>query len=233
MNAGSFLSADGKSCTLNSAPVVQALEWMVKVYDLIGGAPAVYAFQSTTQTGQLDPFTIGRVAMKIDGYWNFPENLAQFGQNLNYGLAVPPLPAAEVAKGRTGFSWVSGWCFAIPSTARKKQAGWELLRFLASQRAAEIIGESNRLTLESQGRIYVPTQSANRNINQWLYEKYVGGNPAIAYYDPAGSDLKYAYLSGPAWQLATVDWQGDVGHHPSLVFDKANRPLISYYTDHN
>ena len=179
MNGGAFLSPDAKTCTLNSAPVVQALDWMVKVYDAIGGAPAVYAFQSTTQTGQLDPFTVGKVAMKIDGYWNFPENLAQFGQNLNYALAVPPLPAAEVAKGRTGFSWVSGWCFAIPSTARKKEAGWELLRFLSSQRAAEIIGESNRLTLESQGRVYVPTQNANRNINQWLYDKYVASNPAI------------------------------------------------------
>ncbi len=179
MNGGAFISADAKTCTLNSPPVVQALEWMVKVYDSIGGAQAVYAFQSSTQTGQLDPFTTERVAMKIDGYWNFPENLAQFGSNVNYALTVPPLPAAEVAKGRTGFSWVSGWCFAIPSTARKKEAAWELLRFLSSQRAAGIIGESNRLQLESQGRVYVPTQHANRQINQWLYEKYVGSNPAI------------------------------------------------------
>ncbi|HEX8280042.1 MAG TPA: extracellular solute-binding protein, partial [Chthoniobacterales bacterium] len=179
MNGGSFMSADAKTCTLNSAPVVQALDWMLRVYDSIGGAAAVYAFQSSAQVGELDPFTTGRVAMKIDGYWNFPENLAQFGANLNYALAVPPLPAAEIAKGRTGFSWVSGWCFAIPSTARNKEAGWQLLRFLSSQRAAEIIGESNRLTLESQGRVYVPTQSANRNINQWLYDRYVGGNPSI------------------------------------------------------
>ncbi|MDQ6623812.1 MAG: extracellular solute-binding protein, partial [Verrucomicrobiota bacterium] len=179
MNGGAFLTPDAKTCTLNSPPVVQALEWMTQVYDTIGGAPAVYAFQSSTQVGQLDPFTIGRVAMKIDGYWNYPENLAQFGSNLNYGVAVPPLPAAQVAKGRAGFSWVSGWCFAIPSTARKKEAGWELLRFLCSQRAAEIIGESNRLTLESQGRLYVPTQNGNRAINEWLYQRYIASNPSI------------------------------------------------------
>ncbi|MFN2477234.1 MAG: extracellular solute-binding protein, partial [Chthoniobacterales bacterium] len=99
MNGGSLLSDDAKRCTLNSALVVQALDWMVKLYDSIGGAPAVYAFQSSSQVGQLDPFTTGKVAMKIDGYWNFPENLAQFGSDLNYALAVPPLPAAEVAKG--------------------------------------------------------------------------------------------------------------------------------------
>jgi cytochrome bd-type quinol oxidase subunit 1 len=33
--------------------------------------------------------------------------------------------------------------------------------------------------LESQGRVYVPTQNANRKINQWLYQKYIVGNPAI------------------------------------------------------
>ncbi len=179
MNGGAFMSADAKTCTMNTSPVVQALEWMTKIYDAIGGAAAVAAFQSSTQTGELDSFTTGKVALKIDGYWNFPENLAQFGANLNYGLAVPPLPAAEIAKGRSGFSWVSGWCFAIPSTAHNKEAGWELLRFLCSERAAEIIGESNRLQLESQGRLYVPTQSGNRKINEWLYQKYIGGNPAI------------------------------------------------------
>ncbi len=179
MMGGQFLSADAKTCTLNSPTNVAALNWMVQVYDSVGGAAAVYAFQSSAQTGQLDPFTQGTVAMKIDGYWNFPENLAQFGANLDYGLAVPPLPAAEVAKGRNGFSWVSGWCFAIPSTAQNKEGGWELLRFLASPRAAEIIGESNRLTLESQGRIYVPTQSANRQTNEWLFQRYVAGNPAV------------------------------------------------------
>ncbi len=179
MNGGAFLSPDAKTCIANSAPVVQALDWMVKMYDAVGGAPAVYAFQSSSQVGQLDPFAMGSVAMKIDGYWNFPENLAQFGGNLNYALAVPPLPAAEVAKGRTGFSWVSGWCYAIPSTARHKEAGWEFLRFLCSQRATEIIAESNRLTLESQGQVYVPTQNGNRHINEWLYTKYIADNPSI------------------------------------------------------
>lgn len=179
MNGGEFLSADRRHCTLNSPRVVQALEWMTQVYDSLGGAEAVYAFQSSAQRGELDPFVSGKVAMKIDGYWNFYENLAQYGRDLNYAVAVPPLPAAESTKGRAGLSWVSGWCYAIPSTARHKEGAWELLRLLASQRGAEVIGESNRLFLESQGRVYVPTQNANRHINAWLFDKYVAGNPTI------------------------------------------------------
>jgi ABC-type sugar transport system permease subunit/ABC-type glycerol-3-phosphate transport system substrate-binding protein len=186
MNGGQFMSADRKHCTLNSPPVVEALEWMTRIYDSLGGAEIAYAFQGgiqsgrvSTAPGELDPFAQGRVAMKIDGYWSFPEVLAQFGRDLNYAVAVPPLPASEIAKGKQGFSWVSGWCFAIPSTARHKEGAWELLRFLCSQRAIQIIGDSERLRLESIGRVYVPTQNANRNINRWLFDNYIASNPAI------------------------------------------------------
>ena len=186
MNGGQFMSTDRRRCTLSSPPVVQALEWMTRVYDSLGGAEKVYAFQGGSQAGQvsmapgaLDLFVQGKVAMKIDGYWAFPETLAQFGRDLNYAVTLPPLPASEVAKGRQGFGWVSGWCFAIPSTAHHKEAAWELLRFLCSQRAREIIGDSERLRLESIGRVYVPTQNANRHINEWLFEHYIAHNPAI------------------------------------------------------
>ena len=76
-------------------------------------------------------------------------------------------------------SWVSGWCYAIPATARHKEGAWELLKFLASQRSAEVIAEANRLQLGSQGLVFVPTQNANRKINEWLFQKYVAGNPSI------------------------------------------------------
>jgi multiple sugar transport system permease protein len=186
MNGGEFMSADRRRCTLNSPPVVQALEWMIRLYDSIGGAEIAYAFQGgiqsgrvSTAPGELDPFVQGRVAMKIDGYWSFPEVLAQFGRDLDYAVTAPPLPAGEIAKGRLGFGWVSGWCYAIPSTARHKEAAWELLRFLCSQRAIEIIGDSERARLESIGRVYVPKQNANRKINEWLFQHYLANNPAI------------------------------------------------------
>ncbi len=179
MNGGNFMSADRRRCTLDSPPVVQALAWMTAVYDSLGGAEKVFAFQDSQRPGELDAFVKGKVAMKIDGYWSFPENLAQFGRDLNYGVTVPPLPAAETAKGRAGFSWVSGWCYAIPDTARQKPAAWELLRFLCSRRAIQIIGDSERLRLESIGRVYVPTQNSNRNINLWLFDNYLAKNPAI------------------------------------------------------
>jgi multiple sugar transport system permease protein len=186
MNGGRFMSSDRRQCSLNSPAVVQALEWMRRVYDSLGGAQKEFAFEGTAQSGQrsappgeLDLFVQGKVAMKIDGYWTFPEVLAQYGQNLNYAVTLPPVPASAVGKENKGRSWVSGWCYAIPSTARQKEGAWELLKFMCSQHAREIIGESERLRLQSIGRIYVPTQNANRHINEWAFQKYIASDPAV------------------------------------------------------
>src|SRR5262249_52272539 len=99
------------------------------------------------------------------------------GASVNGAVAVPPVPAAK--QGQTPASWVSGWCFAIPATARHKDGGWDLLKFMCSQRAARILGEANRLQLGSQGLVFVPTQNANRKINQWLYDTYIARNGAV------------------------------------------------------
>ena len=104
--------------------------------------------------------------MKIDGYWTFPRALAQYGGNLNYGVAVPPVPTT--AANQSALSWVSGWCFAIPATARNKEGGWELLKFLAASARRKCSGKRSRLQLGTQGLVYVPTQNANRKINEWL-----------------------------------------------------------------
>src|SRR5205809_5835336 len=186
MNGGQFLSNDRRRCTLNSPAVVRALEWMTRVYDSLGGAQKEFAFEGRAQSGQrsappgeLDLFVQGKVAMKVDGYWIFPEVLAQYGQNLNYAVTVPPLPDRAGGQENRGHSWVSGWCYAIPSSARQKEAAWALLKFMCSLRAREIIGESERLRLQSIGRIYVPTQNANRYVNQWAFQKYIDSDPNI------------------------------------------------------
>ena len=178
-NGGHFLSADGRRCTFNDPPIVAALEWMTRVYDSLGGARQVNAFQSGTQGADLDPFILGKIAMKIDGTWFLAGALAQYGGALEYGVAPPPVPAARLAAGATPVSWVGGWCHAIPSAARHKEAAWELIRFLASRRAAEIIAESTRQNQESNGQLFIPTPHANRLFDALLQARYVDGNPAV------------------------------------------------------
>lgn len=63
--------------------------------------------------------------------------------------------------------------------------------------------------------------------------------PAVAFYDSAAGDLKFARRPvssrrgaaavAAGWDIVTVYDQGDVGAYPSLQFDAAGRPWISFY----
>jgi hypothetical protein len=55
------------------------------------------------------------------------------------------------------------------------------------------------------------------------------GNPAVAYFDGNGGDLKYAKMVGGAWQVEKVDTAGSVGLYPSLVMSRNNGAMIGYY----
>lgn len=176
MNGGEFMSADGRTCTLDDPKVVGALDWMTGLYDKLGGAKAVYGFQSSFQSGDLDPFITGKIGMKIDGVWVL-DSMAQYARNLDWAVAPPPIPRDQVKPGHSTVSWVGGWCYAIPATAKHKRAAWALIRFLSSLDAVRIQAQSAKLTAESQGRAFVPYQHPNMKINAWLTKTYVEDDP--------------------------------------------------------
>ncbi len=224
MNGGQFMSPEGKRCTLNDPKVVDALTWMTRVYDKLGGAENVNAFKSTFQGGDLDPFITGKLAMKIDGFWQITDTIAQFGRNLNYGMARPPIPAAQLDSGSKTCTWVSGWCYAIPTTAKNKEAGWELIRFFSSQRGQEVMAESKRLTLASQGRVFVPTQCANKRINQWLFDKYVFNNPSMDPKVGAAVEVFNDLLEGqpyrPVTPVGQLLWNQHISAMDNAIYHK-------------
>ncbi len=178
-NGAELLSEDGRTVTLNHPRFVGALEWVRSVYDRVGGIGGVAAFDSVAQGGELDPFVAGKIALKVDGFWTAQYGFAQYGDRVNYGVAPMPMPARELAAGRAPVGWIGGWCYAIPRKAKHPEAAWELVRFLASPRARSIQAESSRLLAESQGRIYVPSQSTHREVNAANFARYVEGNAAM------------------------------------------------------
>ncbi len=178
-NGGELLDPTGREIILNSPAFVEALDWTTRFLDRLGGVKNVQAFTSTNQTGDLDPFVIGRIGMKYDGFWAVQWGLAQYGSRVDYGVAPPPMPEKALREGRPPMSWIGGWCYAIPTASRNREAAWELIRFLASPRARSIVAESQRLAAQSQGRTFIPTQSAHRAVNERNFEKYVYSNPSI------------------------------------------------------
>jgi ABC-type sugar transport system permease subunit/ABC-type glycerol-3-phosphate transport system substrate-binding protein len=231
---GEFISADGKRCTLNDPAVVDALTFMTRIYEKLGGAKDVYAFQSSFQGGELDPFIQGKVAMKIDGVW-IMSALAFYGRDLNLGAAPPPMPAAELEKGRRPLSWVGGWAYAIPATAKEKKGGWELIRFLTSQRAREIMMASEELTATSQGRPFIPRQYPNRAQNEWVYSTFVADNPSLEpkfkatmkVFNDLIEDSRYRPVTPVGQKL----WNAQIWAMEDAIFKKKTpQESLDYYT---
>jgi ABC-type sugar transport system permease subunit/ABC-type glycerol-3-phosphate transport system substrate-binding protein len=177
-NDGEFMSPNGRTCTMNAKPNVEALDYMVKVYDALGGVDPVAAFQSGFQTNELDPFLTGKVAMKIDGSW-VPKNIARYGPDLDFGLVPAPIPAARLHhEGKfatdkdTFITWAGGFSFAIPRGSKNMETAWEFIKWMSSVEANLIDAQATKEYNDSKDRQYVPEISANRKINEAVFTKF-------------------------------------------------------------
>ncbi|MDE2125984.1 MAG: extracellular solute-binding protein [Armatimonadetes bacterium] len=182
-NDGSFLSPDGRTCTLASPANVGALQYMVKMYDALGGVDRVSAFQSGFQENELDPFLTGQVAMKVDDS-GVAESIARYGPDLDFGVAPAPVPAARLAlTGRFKHdtdrfvTWSGGYSFAIPRGARHLRLAWQFIQWMCSPQAALVDARAQQAYNRSKQRAFVPGMSANRLATAAVFAKYMPANP--------------------------------------------------------
>jgi multiple sugar transport system permease protein len=167
-SGGNFLSEDGTRCTLADPKVVRALRYVTECYDDIGGARQANAFQQGFQSGPLDPFFKGQVAMKIDGSWCL-DSFAAYARDMDFAATPAPMPADELAKGRAPITWAGGWAMVIPATSRHKEGAFKLLQYLRSWQSVQLLEQSKREQARSQGQLYIPGIQAN----QVHYERLV------------------------------------------------------------
>lgn len=181
-NGGEFMSPDGKRCTLNNPYSVAALQYMVDIYDALGGVTKIDAFASGFQSAELDPFLTGKVAMKVDGNWVL-QNVARYGPDLDFGVAPAPVPAERLEQttgGKPGrfhgqdpyITWAGGFSFAIPTGAAHPKEAWEFIRWMSSVEANLIDCKAQREYNISKGRPYVPTISANIHVNEAVFRDF-------------------------------------------------------------
>jgi multiple sugar transport system permease protein len=176
-NGGEFLSKDGRTCTLDDPKIVEALEWVTGVYDALGGVQKVDGFTTTFQAGDLDPFLTGKVAMMVNGNWIL-NNIATYKPNMNFGVAPAPVPAWRLEAARKDpavkpyITWSGGFSWAIPQHARHPELGWEFIRWMSSMEAARIMNDAEYRYNRSRGRVYVPSMSPNRRINEIIFKEF-------------------------------------------------------------
>lgn len=173
LNGGEFMSPDGRTCLLNSQEIVEALAFMTEIYDAMGGAEKVMAFQSSMLVGDLDPFVAGKVAMKIDGDFALIP-IANAKRSMRFG--VVPAPAPE---GKKRIGWSGGFAYVIPASARHPREAWLFIKYLVSKRAMEIRNNAEMEKVKGSGSIFIPRMSARKDLTEWIMEHYLYSDPTV------------------------------------------------------
>ncbi len=158
----SWISPDGRTCTMNSPETREALQFMVDGYDQLGGYAEAQKFQSTLRGGPDDPFITGRIAMKVDGDWII-SGLAKYGPDLDFATAPAPIPddrykgVGRYAGEKDKFiTWVGGFSMAIPRGARNAEGAWQYIKFMSSLEAYRIDLRAQGDWERRRGRVWVP-----------------------------------------------------------------------------
>jgi len=174
LNDGKFMSDDGRTCTLSDPRIVEALTYMVEIYDALGGIEKVDAFQSSFQGGEFDPFLQGKVAMKIDGNW-FLNAISDHAPNLRFGVSSAPPP-----KGKQSLTWSGGFSWVIPAGTESPDVAFELIRFLMADRIWLYRNEVNARYYTSRGRAFIPHMAPMPHVNTFLYQSSIADNPDLS-----------------------------------------------------
>jgi multiple sugar transport system substrate-binding protein len=116
---GEILTADKKQAAFHSPAGVAALDFWKELYD------AKLANFSETDAGyKTDNFLAGRIAMTINGPWNY----AGLKEQKEIDLGVWPLPRRERAATNIGGESL----FLFRSNAARERAAWEFMKFVMS-----------------------------------------------------------------------------------------------------
>lgn len=181
-NDASFLSPDGKTCTLNTEACREALQYMVDGYDICGGYENALKFQSGFRSGEHDPFATGKVAMAINGDWMI-SNYARNSPNVKFKTAPAPVPDDRYF-GRGRFkgvkdqfiTWSGGFSLAIPRGAKNPELAWKFIKFMSSFEGRKLYIEGQAEMEAARGRRYIPKLDAHIKTMEYMAEKYASGD---------------------------------------------------------
>jgi multiple sugar transport system permease protein len=220
-NGGEFMSHDRRTCTLAAPENVGALEFMVRIYDALGGFDKVNIFQSGFQGGEQDPFYTGKVAMVTNGSWVL-DGIARYAPDLDFAVAPPPVPKERIeGKGRFAgqdkfVTWIGGYSYAIPAGARHPEAAWKFIRWMSSVESALIGARAQKAYNEKKGRPFVFNLSANQRVNAALLREVPPVSPRLATAQKAFVDMLPFAKYRPVTFVGQTLWDAHV-----RAFDRA------------
>lgn len=162
LNGARFLSEDGRRVLLDSPEVREALVYIKRLYDALGGRrDVVDPFERGYGRDATDPFLIGKLAMRIDGNW-YLNKLARLAPDFELGVAPPPAPS-----GKPTTTWSGGFAWVIPTNSKHPDETWRLIEYLVSPAGLLAEGEEqSRVNAETGNALYVPKLIAHKAANE-------------------------------------------------------------------
>ncbi|HEX6972342.1 MAG TPA: extracellular solute-binding protein, partial [Limnochordia bacterium] len=175
-NGAQWLSEDGRAALLDDPVLIEALDYLVRLYDDIGGYDTVRGWLNSLGR---DPFINQALAMKVDGNW-YLNNLAQaIDQDFDWFVAPVPVPADRLAqKGRFAgqppfITWSGGWSWAIPVGVRNPELAFEAVAFLTRLEGHLANAEGTFADRQSKNQPYIPGMTGHREADRALLERYM------------------------------------------------------------
>ncbi|MDX2066001.1 MAG: extracellular solute-binding protein [Fimbriimonadaceae bacterium] len=227
MNNATFMSEDGRTCTMNTPEAAEALKFMVDGYEIVGGYENAKSFESGFLGNENDAFVIGKVAMKIDGDWIL-NTLSRYAPQVELGAAEPPVPDDRYFKrGRfanekdTFVTWFGGFSLAIPRGARNVEDGWRYIKFATSAEGRLIEMRAQREWERRRGRAYIPRITAHRKATEAAFVEFKPGEQKFA--DALAMHVKMSEFGRfrPATFVGQALWSEHVNAMEAALYKKA------------
>lgn len=177
-----FISPDGTKCTINNPRTREALDFMVKGYDILGGMDNAKKFEAGFRTNENDPFVTGLVAMQINGDWNI-KNYASWDPRMDMGTAPAPVPDDRYNhrglfkdEKDTFITWAGGFAWVMPRNAKHREAAWKWIKWVNSYEARMLNAKGQSDYEHSQGRRHIPRIEASIRATEDIVKLYASGD---------------------------------------------------------
>jgi multiple sugar transport system substrate-binding protein len=131
-----YFDADGRSQVAKDPGFAAMFTWQQQMVRALGGFGRLEKYRSTfgDEFGAKNPLQTGQVAMGIDGEWRL--GMARDAGANDLGVAPFPVPDDQAAT--YGKGYLSGTIVGIANTSAKKNAAWELVKFMTTDTDAVV-----------------------------------------------------------------------------------------------
>ncbi|WP_328913576.1 MULTISPECIES: ABC transporter substrate-binding protein [unclassified Streptomyces] len=213
-----YFDADGKSQVAKDPGFAAMFNWQQDMVKSLGGFKKLEKYRNTfgDEFGAKNPLQTGQVAMGMDGEW-------RLGMAKDAGmddLGVAPFPVPDDQESTYGKGYLSGTIIGIANNSAKKNAAWELVKFMTTDTDAVVSFanaihnvpstlealKSPKLDADPGFRIFIDIA---QNANSTTTPPSINGGA----YQLTLQDFGYAYEAGKSKDLTTglqgVDAQVD------------------------